>query len=60
MMMMTLSIKMVRLHNYNDDDGDSPLRGGGQPREHWDGSKVEVEQPPEVIMIMKRMTTTTI
>ena len=57
-MMMTLSIKTVRLHNYNDDDGDSPLRGGGQPREHWDGSKVEVEQPPEVIMIM--MTTTTI
>ena len=56
--MMTLSIKMARLHNYNDDDGDSPLRGGGQPREHWDGSKVEVEQPPEVIMIM--MTTTTI
>ena len=37
----------------NDDGEDNDVdqtsfRGCGKPRKHWDGSKVEVKQPPKV------------
>ena len=37
------------------------FRGCGKPRKHWDGSKVEVKQPPKVrtMMTLWMMTTNT-
>ena len=36
-----------------DNDVDQPsFRGCGKPRKHWDGSKVEVKQPPKVRTMM--------
>ena len=36
-----------------DNDVDQPsFRGCGKPGKHWDGSKVEVKQPPKVRTMM--------
>ena len=45
-----------------DNDVDQPsFRGCGKPRKHWDGSKVEVKQPPKVrtMITLWMMTTNT-
>ena len=44
----------------NDVDQTS-FRGCGKPGKHWDGSKVEVKQPPKVrtMMTLWMMTTNT-
>ena len=50
----------------DDDDEDNAVdqpsfRGCGKPRKHWDGSKVEVKQPPKVrtMITLWMMTTNT-
>ena len=50
----------------DDDDEDNAVdqtsfRGCGKPGKHWDGSKVEVKQPPKVrtMMTLWMMTTNT-
>ena len=50
----------------NDDGEDNNVdqtsfRGCGKPGKHWDGSKVEVKQPPKVrtMMTLWMMTTNT-
>ena len=45
-----------------DNDVDQPsFRGCGKPGKHWDGSKVEVKQPPKVrtMITLWMMTTNT-
>ena len=50
----------------DDDDEDNAVdqtsfRGCGKPGKHWDGSKVEVKQPPKVrtMITLWMMTTNT-